>query len=211
LKSQVKISGSYDAQNLLYFKNLSIIDNENKLIIKNIFLDQDNLIEKLDEANLEFFDNQNRENKIILKKVKENKYQITGKSFNAEKLIDNLLTSKKDGDTKFFKNDFKLSLDLNEVYLDSVNIIKNLKGKLDIKNNEIYAADIFGDFDNENDLKFTINTNNSGEKITTLFSSRAKPLVNRYKFIKGFEDSDEGIFRFLFFKKEWCFKFKIDY
>ena len=201
LKSQIKILGSYDAKDLLYFKNLSIIDNDNKLIIKNIFLDQDNLIEKLDEANLEFFDNQNRKNNIILKKVKENEYQITGLSFNAEKLIDNLLTSKKDGDTKFFKNDFKLYLDLNEVYLDSVNIIKNLKGKLDIKNNEIYAADIFGDFDNENNLKFTINTNNSGEKITTLFSSRAKPLVNRYKFIKGFEDSDEGYLDFYSLKK----------
>ena len=201
LKSQIKILGSYDAKDLLYFKNLSIIDNDNKLIIKNIFLDQDNLIEKLDEANLEFFDNQNRKNNIILKKVKENEYQITGLSFNAEKLIDNLLTSKKDKDSKFFKNDFKLNLDLNEVYLDSVNIINNLKGKLDIKNNEIYAADIFGDFDNENNLKFTINTNNSGEKITTLFSSRAKPLVNRYKFIKGFEDSDEGYLDFYSLKK----------
>ena len=201
LKSQIKILGSYDAKDLLYFKNLSIIDNDNKLIIKNIFLDQDNFIEKLDEANLEFFDNQNRKNNIILKKVKENEYQITGLSFNAEKLIDNLLTSKKDKDSKFFKNDFKLNLDLNEVYLDSVNIINNLKGKLDIENNEIYAANIFGDFDNENNLKFTINTNNSGEKITTLFSSRAKPLVNRYKFIKGFEDSDEGYLDFYSLKK----------
>ena len=201
LKSQIKILGSYDAKDLLYFKNLSIIDNDNKLIIKNIFLDQDNLIEKLDEANLEFFDNQNRKNNIILKKVKENEYQITGLSFNAEKLIDNLLTSKKDKDSKFFKNDFKLNLDLNEVYLDSVNIINNLKGKLDIKNNEIYAANILGNFDNENNLKFTINTNNSGEKITTLFSSRAKPLVNRYKFIKGFEDSDEGYLDFYSLKK----------
>ena len=201
LKSQIKILGSYDAKDSLYFKNLSIIDNDNKLIIKNIFLDQDNLIEKLDEANLEFFDNQNRKNNIILKKVKENEYQITGLSFNAEKLIDNLLTSKKDKDSKFFKNDFKLNLDLNEVYLDSVNIINNLKGKLDIENNEIYAANIFGDFDNENNLKFTINTNNSGEKITTLFSSRAKPLVKRYKFIKGFEDSDEGYLDFYSLKK----------
>ena len=201
LKSQIKILGSYDAKDLLYFKNLSIIDNDNKLIIKNIFLDQDNLIEKLDEANLEFFDNQNRKNNIILKKVKENEYQITGLSFNAEKLIDNLLTSKKDKDSKFFKNDFKLNLDLNEVYLDSVNIINNLKGKLDIKNNEIYAANILGNFDNVNTLKFTINTNNSGEKITTLFSSRAKPLVNRYKFIKGFEDSDEGYLDFYSLKK----------
>jgi hypothetical protein len=201
LKSQIKILGSYDAKDLLYFKNLSIIDNDNKLIIKNIFLDQDNLIRKLDEANIEFFDNQNKKNNIILKKVKENEYQITGLSFNAEKLIDNLLTSKKDKDSKFFKNDFKLNLDINEVYLDSVNIINNLKGKLDIKNNEIYTANILGHFDNVNTLKFTINTNNSGEKITTLFSSRAKPLVNRYKFIKGFEDSDEGYLDFYSLKK----------
>ena len=201
LKSQIKISGSYDAQDLLYFKNLSIIDNDNKIIIKNIFLDQDNLIKKLDEVNLEFFDNQNRKNNIILKKVKENEYKIKGLSFNAEKLIDNLLTSKKDKDSKFFKNDFKLNLDLNEVYLDSVNIIDNLKGKLDIKNNEIYAANILGNFDNVNTLKFTISTNNSGEKITTLFSSRAKPLVNRYKFIKGFEDSYEGYLDFYSLKK----------
>ncbi|MDA7556901.1 AsmA-like C-terminal region-containing protein, partial [Candidatus Pelagibacter sp.] len=201
LKSQIKILGSYDAKDLLYFKNISIIDNDNKLIIKNIFLDQDNLIEKLDGANLEFFDNQNRKNNIILKKVKENEYQITGLPFNAEKLIDNLLTSKKDKDSKFFKNDFKLNLDLNEVYLDSVNIINNLKGKLDIKNNEIHAANILGNFDNVNTLKFTINTDNSGEKITTLFSSRAKPLVNRYKFIKGFEDSDEGYLDFYSLKK----------
>ncbi|MDA9631574.1 AsmA-like C-terminal region-containing protein, partial [Candidatus Pelagibacter sp.] len=34
---------------------------------------------------------------------------------------------------------------------------------------------------------FTINTNND-EKITTLFSSKAEPIVKRYKFVKGFEE-----------------------
>ena len=34
------------------------------------------------------------------------------------------------------------------------------------------------------------------EKITTLFSSKAKPLVHRYKFIRDFEDVKEGYLAF---------------
>ena len=41
-----------------------------------------------------------------------------------------------------------------------------------------------------------------GEKITTLSSSRAKPLVKRYKFIKGFEDNNEGYLDFYSSKKD---------
>jgi len=43
------------------------------------------------------------------------------------------------------------------------------------------------DFSNNKKIVFTIRDNN-GEKITTLFSDEAKPLVDRYKFIKGFTE-----------------------
>ena len=162
-------------------------------------LNQNNLIEKVDKVDLEFFDNQNKKNKIFITNVKANEYQIKGSTFNADKLIDNLLNNEKDKDSKFFKNDFNLSLNLKEVYLDSDSTINNLFGKLNIKNNKVYAADIFGDFDNNNNLKFTVKTNNVGEKITTLFTSRAKPIVSRYKFIKGYE---EGYLDFYSLKKD---------
>ena len=48
-------------------------------------------------------------------------------------------------------------------------------------------------------LAFTINTNQNNEKITTLYSEYAKPLVKKYKFIKGFE---EGYLDFYSFKKK---------
>ena len=51
-------------------------------------------------------------------------------------------------------------------------------------------------FDNSQNIKFTIRKNANGEKITTLFSSNAKPLVDRYKFIKGFEDGKDGYLDF---------------
>ena len=200
-KTRIRFAGSYEPENSLDFEDISIINENNRLIFKNIFLDKNNLIEKVDKVNLEFLDNQNKKNNILLKKIKQNKYQITGSSFNAEKLIDSLLVGKKDNNLKLFQNDIEISLNLKEIYLDNLYLVNDLNGNLDIKNNEIYTANISGDFDNVNNLKFTVNTNDVGEKITTLFSSKAKPLVERYKFIKGFEDNEEGYLDFYSSKK----------
>jgi len=200
-KTRIRFAGSYEPENSLDFEDISIINENNRLIFKNIFLNKNNLIEKIDEVKLEFLDNQNKKNNILLKKIKQNKYQITGSSFNAEKLIDSLLVGKKDNNLKLFQNDIEISLNLKEIYLDNLYLVNDLNGNLDIKNNEIYTANISGDFDNVNNLKFTVNTNDVGEKITTLFSSKAKPLVERYKFIKGFEDNEEGYLDFYSSKK----------
>ena len=200
-KTRIRFAGSYEPENSLDFEDISIINENNRLILKNIFLNKNNLIEKVDEVKLEFLDNQNKKNNILLKKIKQNKYQITGSSFNAEKLIDSLLVGKKDNNLKLFQNDIEISLNLKEIYLDNLYLVNDLNGNLDIKNNEIYTANISGDFDNVNNLKFTVNTNDVGEKITTLFSSKAKPLVERYKFIKGFEDNEEGYLDFYSSKK----------
>ena len=200
-KTRIRFAGSYEPENSLDFEDISIINENNRLILKNIFLNKNNLIEKVDEVKLEFLDNQNKNNNILLKKIKQNKYQITGSSFNAEKLIDSLLVGKKDNNLKLFQNDIEISLNLKEIYLDNLYLVNDLNGNLDIKNNEIYTANISGDFDNVNNLKFTVNTNDVGEKITTLFSSKAKPLVERYKFIKGFEDNEEGYLDFYSSKK----------
>ena len=55
------------------------------------------------------------------------------------------------------------------------NIVKNLNGKLRIVDNKLYHTNISALFANNKKLTFTINTN-KGEKITTLFSSKAQPL-----------------------------------
>ena len=107
--------------------------------------------------------------------------------FNANSLISDLIKSKDNKHTRIFKNNINLSLDLKDVYIDDKNIISDLKGNLYIENNKLNQADVSAIFDNNKKITFTINTNNN-EKITTLFSSRAKPLVKRYKFIKGFEE-----------------------
>ena len=67
----------------------------------------------------------------MLTKVNKNTFKLDGSIFNADKLIDNLLTSKKDEEnSKIFRDDFDLILNLKEVYLDDQNIIRDFKGKL---------------------------------------------------------------------------------
>ena len=54
-------------------------------------------------------------------------------------------------------------------------------------------------FENNKNIIFSIETTDNDEKITKLYSSKAKPLVKRYKFIKGF---DEGYLDFISTKKK---------
>ena len=163
----------------------TIFAKDDKINLKNLLLDRYKKIIKFDELNLDYFDAENKRNKFILKRKQKNNYELNGSIFNANRLITDLLKSK--DDSKIFKSDVNLSLNLTEVYVGDKDIINNLKGKLNIRDNKIFEADISGLFDKNESLKFTINTNNN-EKITTLFSSRAKPIVKRYKFIKGYEE-----------------------
>ena len=59
-----------------------------------------------------------------------------------------------------------------------------------IKDNKVIDANLSANFENDKNIIFSIETKNNGEKITKLYSSKAKPLVKRYKFIKGFDEGD---------------------
>ena len=198
LNTRLNIKGVYETDNDLNLNEVSIIENKNRIILKNFLLDEYNRIIKFDKIDLDYFDTQNKRNQLIILRKQKNDYDLTGSVLNANKIITNLLKSKKTKEVKIFKNDLNINLNLLEVFINDKDLINNLKGKLNIKNNKVYMANISALFDKNENLTFTINTNNTGEKITTLFSSRAKPIVKRYKFIKGYE---EGYLDFYSLKK----------
>ena len=184
-KLQLTISGNYEKTKGLALDQFTILAKDDQINLKNLLIDRYKKIIKFDELNLDYFDAENKRNKFILKRKQKNNYELNGSTFNANRLITDLLKSK--DDSKIFKSDVNLSLNLTEVYVGDKDIVNNLKGKLNIRDNKVFEADISGLFDKNESLTFTINTNND-EKITTLFSSRAKPIVKRYKFIKGYEE-----------------------
>ena len=197
LNSQLKINGNYNKKFGLDLKKISIFSKNNRISIDDLIIDGKNKIVKVDKIDLDYFDISDKKNKFIINRIKNNEYELNGSILNADSLITNLLKSNNDQQLDIFKENININIKINlsDVYLDNDNIIKNLNGKLEIVDNKISQANISALFANNENLTFTITTK-EGEKITTLFSSRAKPLVKRYKFIKGFEDSDEGYLDF---------------
>ena len=88
------------------------------------------------------------------------------------------------------------------MYFIQINFVKKLKGTLNISNNNVKFAQVSASFKNSQKISFSVRPTNDGEIITTLFSSKAKPLVDRYKFIKGFTDDKEGYLDFYSLKKD---------
>ena len=207
LETQLQIAGNYNDKKELNFKEISVIEKNNQILLENFLLDKNNLFIKVDKIKLNYFDTEGKKNQLLFLRKQKNDYNVNGSSLNANNLIDNLLNGKNNSDSKIFKNNISLILDLGKVYIDEKNFVNNLKGKLDIKDNKVFKADIFAFFSKNEKLTFTINTNNTGEKITTFFSSRAKPIVKRYKFIKGYE---EGYLDFSSSKKNNISKSKLN-
>ncbi len=181
----------------LFFKRISISENKNILSIQDLRLAEDYKINDIGNIQLKYIDKENLQNQVRIIKDKKN-YKIIGNSLNINKIVTKLLSSN-DKKNDFFNKSFKLLFDIKKIYLDKDNTSNNLKGFLLLDNNEITEVNLESKFSNKKDIKFTIKTSDNNEKITTLFSGNAKPLVDRYKFIKGF---DEGALDFYSIKKD---------
>jgi len=94
-----------------------------------------------------------------------------------------------DNDKSIFSNlNSKISLNIKKTYINNVNFINNLSGNINYKNNKIDNLELESVFPNKKNIRLSIVTNKNNEKITALITGYPKPLVKRYKFIKGFED-----------------------
>ena len=197
-KTNLSVAGIFKSSKNLNFESISILDKRNKIKINNLILDKDYLIDRFDKIDFDYIDTENKDNQFIIQRQKQNDYKLNGLFLNANSIVTNLLESKKEKENKIFKNNFNLKINLNEVYIDEINFVKNLQGLIFIKDNKVVDANLSANFENNKNIIFSIETKNNGEKITKLYSSKAKPLVKRYKFIKGF---DEGNLDFISTKK----------
>ena len=201
LNSQLKINGNYNKKFGLYLKKISLLSKNNSLIVNDLIIEKNNKLAKVDKIDLDYLDNDNFKNKFIVNRTKNNDYVLKGSLLNANTIITKLLESKDDQQLDLLKENINISLNFSDVYLDNEYVVKNLNGKLQIIDNKVDQAYISALFEDNKDFKFSINTKD-GEKITTLYSSKARPFVKKYKFIKGFEDSNEGYLDFYSSKKD---------
>ena len=179
----VQLEGSKNKKDEIQIKVFSITEKQNQIIGKNLNFNKNFEIIKLGMIDLDYLDKENQKNKIKFFALK-NRYILNGPSFNANKLIDELLSDNKK--SNFINIDANIEINVDKILLDNEYNLLNFNGNLSFKNKEIVKANLDGSFSNNQKLKFTINTNDN-KKITTLYVDKAEPLVRRYKFIKGFD------------------------
>jgi len=202
LKSKLILEGAYLKDKKIKFDNISLIDgNKNSFRIKSLNLNNKFKIVNIDSVDLNFFNINKINNQILLKRNKK-KYEIYGKSFDASKLIDEILdggNNDKESSSIFKNLNSTINLDIKKTFIDKNTYIENLSGNIIYKDNLINKLNLNSFFPDKKKLTLTISTNKNNEKITTLYSDYPKALIKRYKFIKGFE---EGVLDFSSVKKD---------
>ena len=194
VNGKLELSGLYKKNKELKFKSISLFDeNKNSFIIQGLNLNKEFRITKIEKLIFDFINNNKIKNNFLL--MKKNKdYSIVGKSFDATKLINELLTDNNSKSTSVFSGlNSNININIDKTYLDNTIYVNYLTGSINFKENKIDKLNLDSSFPNKKKLTLTIKKNKNNEKVTTLFSDYPKPLVSQYKFIKGFE---EGVLDF---------------
>tara|TARA_Y100000590_G_scaffold373771_1_gene437800 strand:- start:1073 stop:3274 length:2202 start_codon:yes stop_codon:yes gene_type:complete len=186
-KSNLKLVGKYIKNKQLTFQNIKFVEEKNNLQIVNLFLNKNFKIIKFDKVVNNYLTKDQIKNDYSIV-FKNPNYKISGITYDGIKLLDNMFESSDDNVFNIFENlNSKITIDLKQVYIDKVNYLDEFKASAEFKNNKIKNLVLDSVFPNKKELKLTINTAENGEKVTTVFTNFPKPIVSRYKFIKGFE------------------------
>jgi hypothetical protein len=188
INSEILLKGIYKKNEELIFKDISITEKNNQILVKNLLLSKNFKIKDLDYVKLNYRNKNDLINNVELKKNKYN-FSINGKSFDVTQFINDSMND--DESAKIFENfNSKFDIKIDTIYINKNDYTENLAGNFTFKDNKLYQLNLASTFSNNKKMNLSIETNSQNETITKFFSSYPKPLIKRYDFIKGFEEGD---------------------
>ena len=187
LSSLISVKGVFKENNGLRFDLINLKEKNNEISIKGLDLSKSYKIIDIENFNINYKNNKKIFNNITLKKNDLN-YFIEGESFDASKIINDIMDSDEKSLSIFQNLSSKINIRIKKTYIDEVNYINNLFGNINFNNNKINDLKLESIFPNQKKINLSIKTNNNSETITRLFSGYPKPIIKRYNFIKGFEE-----------------------
>ncbi len=198
-KSLLNIKGRYTYSKFIILENIKFTEDKNFIDIQNLKLNK-NKIKSIDEIKVTIVNNDKKNTKLKIKKIKNN-YSIISQVLDGSKLVDEILFSKNERSffDMFDNLNSNISIKIDKAYLNNDDFLTSLDTELTIKSNEIFYLNLLSKFPNKEEFKVSIRTNPNNEKITTVFTNYSNPLVKKYKFIKGF---DGGSLDFYSIKKD---------
>ena len=196
--SLISVKGNLKKNNQLRFNFIDLKEKNNKILIKDLDLNESFKIVDIRNLNIDYKNNKKFLNKLRLKKNKSN-FIIEGESFDASGLINHVMDSDVENSSIFQSLNSKIDIRIKKTYIDEVNYMNSLYGYINYSNNKINDLKLESTFPNKKKINLSIKTSETSETITKLYSTYPKPLIKRYDFIKGFE---EGYLNFYSSKKE---------
>ena len=186
IKAKLKIEGKNYNKKII-IKKISLNTNNSNIILDNFEVSKNYRITNFEKVKLDYRDNQNKKNDLLITSFNKNNYLVSGNNFNLSKIIDDILFSDSDDSLKLFdKKNRIFKIDFKKNNIDEKHYLLNLKGNFQIKNNEVHDMTLDSSFPNKKIVSITMRSKNK-KKVTTFYSDLAKPFVKKYKFIKGFE------------------------
>ncbi len=187
-KSLLNLNGKFSNSKLIVIENIKLIQDKNFIDINNIVFGNNNKIKSLDDIKINILNNNDKYSELNLKRDNKN-YILKSKIFDGSKLVDEILFSKDDGNFfDLFDNlNSDISIKIDTAYINKEDYLTSLNSNLILKENQVFDLNLLSKFPNNEEFKVSIKTNSNQEKITTVFTNHAKPLVKKYKFIKGFD------------------------
>ncbi len=187
LNATILIKGNFKVNKPINFELISLNEKNNKISFKNLNLRHDFKVMNIDSFELNYLNSNKVINQLSLKKDNSN-YIIEGKSFDATKLINKVMDSEDENLSLFANFNSKINIEIKKTHMDEINFMNNLSGALKFKNNKIMDLDLKAFYPNNKKISLSIKINERNEKVTKLSTDYPKPLIQRYKFINGFED-----------------------
>ena len=187
LNSLISIKGNFKKNNQLSFDLINLKEKNNEILIKGLKLNESFKVIDIETFNFNYKNNKKILNNLNLKKDKSN-FIIEGQSFDASRMINNIMDSGEENSSFFNNLNLKINIKIKKTYIDEINYMNNLYGDINYDNNKISNLKLEANFPNKKKINLSIETKKNSEVITRLFSSYPKPLVKRYNFIKGFQE-----------------------
>ena len=183
-KANLKMNG-YLSKNKKVLQNLEYVESKNHVLIKNLRLDNKIKIYDFDVISVNTLkDNTFRNNFSIHKKKKI--INFSGKKYDATYFFKNL---NKDSKKKILSEKFngKINFEINEI-VSTNDPLFDFAGAGQIKFGKFHKLTAKASYSDNELLDVSINPIDNNKKKLIVNSDRAKPFINDFKFIKGFED-----------------------
>jgi len=183
--AELKFDLDFIPNKFLYIKKFKLNENKSKIDLTNIKLNKNFEAINFEKVEIKTFLNKNKNNDYVIKKEKN--IEVSGDIFDAEPLLKSLF---KNNNKKTFDKKFKSKLRINfkKILSGTTDNIHNVSMIASINQGSYSNLNLKGNFTENELFEMSIYKIDDNKKTLQVISDRARPFIEHFDFIKGFED-----------------------